>query len=218
MRFFSGKTMRSLALAAAALTLAATSAKANNIPGVNNTGANSQTCGASDSSWSVLGGSAFVLSPSCANWFGSFAADTSTSAWIGASTTNPTPATPYSFTETFSMAGLNTSTAVISGLWYIDDTGTLSINGTVIDTQTRTWNGVAFTIPDSDLNAGTNTISVTMTSDDGIDDGARVVFTTATASPVGTSAAPEPSSLLLLGSGIFGLGSLLRRKFASSIG
>lgn len=190
---------------------------ANPIPGANNTGANSQTCGASDSSWSVstTSGPATVLNSTCTNWFGSWAADSTTSAWIGAGTTNPTPATPYTFTETFSLAGLNPSTANISGTWFIDDTGTLSINGIVIGSGSDTFvSGLPFTIPDADLNAGTNTISMTITSDNLADDGARLSFTSATASPSSVSTVPEPGTMTLLGLGGAALAALRRKRGA----
>lgn len=190
--------------------------RADAVPGANNTGANSQTCGASDSSWSVstTDGPALVLSSSCANFFPSWAPDTSTSAWIGATTTNPTPATPYTFTETFSLAGLNPSTANISGTWFIDDDGTLNINGTQIGSGVDTFvSGLPFTIPDSDLNAGMNTISMTITSDNLNDDGVRLIFTNAIASPT-TTTVSEPSSLALLGLGGLALAALLRKRSA----
>jgi hypothetical protein len=85
--------------------------------------------------------------------------------------------------------------------WYIDDDGTLSANGHLVDTEDDTFSGAAFTIPTTDLVSGTNTITVTMTSDDQVDDGMRVQFTNPT-----TSATPLPAALPLFAGGLGALG------------
>lgn len=103
-------------------------------------------------------------------------------------------------------------TANITGTWFIDDTGYISINGTQIASGSSVYpNGLAFTVPDADLLAGTNTLSVTTSSDDTSDDGVRVIITTATASPSPTGA-PEPASLVLVAAAA---GALAWRRLAA---
>lgn len=191
----------------AAVAFIATSANAANIA-LYSSGNGDMTCGNPDAHWNVStnNGPALILSPACQNWYGGWAANTAQSSWIGATTTNPTPPAPYTFSETFSMSGYILNTAVITGTWYVDDTGTLSINGIPIDTETRTFNGVSFTVPDADLVAGINTLSVTMTANDQTDDGIRVEISQATADT------PEPGTLVMLGSGVLAGIGVFRRK------
>ena len=175
--------------------------------------------GSTDLNWVLSGasGSTVVLSLSATSNFGSgWHVDDTVglpgSSWIGATATNPTPPTPYTFTETFSLTGLNPATATISGVWAISDTGTLSINGHVIDTESNTFfGGTTFTLPDADLLSGSNTIAMTMTSDDGSDDGVRLLFRTATATQL-TGAVPEPSTWAMLILGFVGIGFMAYRR------
>ncbi len=202
------RTLRTVATVVAVVVFIATCANAANIA-LFSTGNGDTTCGHSDAHWNVStnNGPAFILDSTCQNWFSGWAPNTSKSSWIGATTTNPTPPPPYTFSETFSMSGYILNTAVITGIWSIDDTGTLFINGIPIDTETRTFAGVSFTVPDADLIDGINTLSVAMTADDGMDDGARVEITQATADT------PEPCTLVMFGGGVLAAFNGFRRKF-----
>ena len=188
--------------------LAARAASASSVPV--STGNGDTTCGHLDANWTVQGPNinggasekATILSPSCGNWYGSWAADNSSSSWIDDTSTNPTGSTPYTFTMAFNLSTVTS----ISGTWYIDDNGTLNANGHLIQTESDTFSGVNFTIPTSDLNVGTNTITVVMTSDDDVDDGVRVQF-----NPMAPTV-PEASSVVLLCTGLLGSLGLLGRK------
>ncbi len=116
--------------------------------------------GSSDPHW--LHG--VVLSPS--SMASVWAADTSTSAWIGL-TDSPHPgAAPYTFSETFTLAASDLSSAVLSGTWFIDDVGTLNLNGHLVANGNHTFSGAPFTVSGTSgfFASGTNTLSITMTS------------------------------------------------------
>ncbi len=113
---------------------------------------------------------------------------------ISAATSNNGPA-PYSFTTTFNLTGLNPTTVTTSGLkWSVDDGGILFLNGkqiaainpVTIDTNTAHWTTPgSFTLPLAYLNAGVNTITMTITNADQTTDGARLEGTI-TAGPAST--------------------------------
>jgi hypothetical protein len=164
--------------------------------------------GNADPHWASSVGTNYVLSPSLGNYYSAWTPNGTTgspgSAWIDPTTTNPTPTPPYTFTLTFSESG---TISAITGTWYIDDDGTLSANGHLVDTEDDTFSGAAFTIPTTDLVTGTNTITVTMLSDDQVDDGMRVQFTNPT-----TSATPLPAALPLFAGGLGVVGVLAKRR------
>jgi hypothetical protein len=103
------------------------------------------------------------------------------------------------------MAGLQVSTAVISGQWGIDDYGQLFINGIAISPY-ETGGGspywgypMSFSVPDADLLPGLNTITAVMQGSDQNYDGVRVEFDTATADTiVGVPGVPDATSAALL--------------------
>jgi hypothetical protein len=216
------KFVSGFAIALASALFLPSAARANAIT-VYNTGVNPSgnvlAGGSTDPNWVLSGasGSTVVLAPPAtpnfgSSWFPDGTVGFPGSSWIGATATNPTPSTPYTFTETFSLTGLNPATATISGVWGISDTGTLSINGQVIDTQSNTvLGGVIFTVPDADLLSGSNTIAITMTSDDGSDDGVRLLFNSATAAQL-AGAVPEPSTWTMLILGFAGIGFMAYRR------
>lgn len=109
---------------------------------------------------------------------------------------------PYTFSQSFNVT--NTALAVLSGTWWIDDAGTLSVNGNLVDTESDDYTGVVFSVPNADFVAGLNTITMTMTLGDGLWDGARIAFSDVEGI---TSATPLPAALLLFagGLGAFGL-------------
>jgi hypothetical protein len=103
-----------------------------------------------------------------------YSADTGNSRWIsidstgGNSTTSSS--TTYIFTTTFNLTGYNASTALITGLWGIDNFGSIWLNG--YDTGNTLSFGYPafrnmheFTITDSDFFIeGINTLTVQLTN------------------------------------------------------
>ncbi|MGH9394183.1 MAG: Ig-like domain-containing protein, partial [Terriglobales bacterium] len=136
--------------------------------------------GASDAQWTVSGpsvasGPALVLSPASRypNWF----ADDSNSQWIGVHDSVSQPSAQYTFTATFTLT--NPASAVLNVNWSIDDAGTLLLNGVPIASGASYGSFQNVTLSGSSglLVAGTNTLSITMTSSDGSYDGVRLLGT-----------------------------------------
>jgi hypothetical protein len=150
-----------------------------------------------------------------------------TSSWIGPSGNAIDVAGNYTYSTTFSLAGLEASTAQISGLWAGDNAGvSLFLNGssTGITANTGSVNLGSFTpftiASSAGFVAGTNTLSFTINNIDGpgvTPTGLRVEFTSATADAIPpippSTAVPEPSDLV---GTAFAFGSvvLLKRKLS----
>lgn len=194
------------------------------------------TPGQQDSNWTVTGVpgfssySAYVLgsysSPGYfTNWGGgawwNSGGSVVNAKWIGASNYSAggvPPAgysgpilpkdTPYTFTTTFNLSGLNLSTVTVSGYWAIDDSGTLSVNGHQIASQSYGFYGspTTFTIPTADLLGGVNTLTINMGSDDDALNDGTILYATVTGSSV-----PAPAALLLFGPGFAAL-VLVRKR------
>jgi hypothetical protein len=104
--------------------------------------------------------------------------------------------------RTFDLTGFDPATASISGLWTLDDVGTLSLNGHVIDTQTGTpWFSLhAFSVPAGSpfFLPGLNTLEISITGSDNFIEGVRLEGTLI-ATPV-----PEPTSVALFSLALVG--------------
>lgn len=212
----------SMALALSATTVAAAPVLFNT--GVDSSG-NVLAGSSTDNNWALGGGASgqpVVLSGNGGAFFVWTANDPTGgpgSAWIGltnntAQMTPPGGVTPstadigsYTFSQSFNVADPNL--AVLSGTWFIDDAGTLSVNGHLVDTETADYNGVAFSVPNADFVTGLNTITMTMTTGDGLWDGVRIAFNDVEGI---TSATPLPAALPLFAGGLSALGLFGWRK------
>ena len=174
--------------------------------------------GVNDAHWTVpsqanVVGPAQTVYPNNADWYGGWLANGPGSAWIArdANVSNNGVA-PYTFSTSFNLTGYDLSTAALSGSWAIDDTGTLDLNGHTIATLgSGAWGGLtAFSVPtgSSFFNQGTNTLSITITSDDQFLEAVRLQGNV-TARALTT---PEPGTYAMLGSFCLVGGAFLRRR------
>jgi len=186
------------------------STDAGNLPG-----------GTPDPYWSVTGANfgpqpALVISGS--NLYPSWTPDSAASGWIGVLDSVGEPPSPYTFSETFSLAGYQVSTAQISGNWYADDYLQLFINGVPLSPPldggpSPYWGyPIPFSVPDADLNAGLNTITAVMQQSDQLWDGVRVEFDTATADALGVPDATSTALLLGMASATLAAGRRMFRR------
>lgn len=168
---------------------------------------------------------------------GTWVADSSTSDWVSPRTnetgdSDPDSATtPYVYTETFTIpATINPATVVITGLWWVDNYGSILVNGNAVTTGTdgAIGSGVTgafggagtdFTLDGSgtgsenapSLHVGSNTLTFDVfNNSSGQPDvtGLNVEITSAT----GQAATPEPATLGLIGVGLVALG-FARKKW-----
>jgi hypothetical protein len=149
-----------------------------------------------DGNWTVqeangTTAAAQTVFPNNADFYGGWPANGPHSDWIARdANTSRQGAAPYTFTRTFDLTGYNLSTVFLSGDWNVDDTGTLALNGHAIDSATNPWanNGLfrPFSVSGSSglFNQGLNTLTITITFADNIEEAVRVDATLAPASPV----------------------------------
>ncbi len=134
------------------------------------------TNGTADNNWTVdepAGGTgaAEAVTAAGADWYGGWVADGPNSDWIArnANVSNNGPA-PYTFYRTFDLTGYNLADVSIAGAWTVDDGGTLYLNGHAIASlNSGSWGSLNdFAIPAGSpfLNAGLNTLSITITQSD----------------------------------------------------
>jgi hypothetical protein len=142
-------------------------------------------------------------------WLG----NTTDSAWVVDNiSSNASGGDPLTFQTTFSMAGLDPNSAVITLVWGIDDGGDLYFNGTLISSlpgQNAThWQGPLTSVTiNSGFLAGNNTIQAVLTDNDNAFDGFRLEVQRSSA----VATTPEPGSLLLAFAGLGMLAPLARR-------
>ena len=111
-----------------------------------------------------------VVTPSDADWYGGWVANSSSSSWVAYDPTNCCDNGLGDYTTTFTLDASDIGTANISGAWTLDDAGVLLLNGNTIATLGGgNWGSLfSFSIPagSADFQLGTNTLEVDITSTD----------------------------------------------------
>lgn len=169
--------------------------------------------GTTDTHYSILSGPTGASTPFVGtNIPGQWVANMGSSQWIGVSTNLSTtqPAGAYDFRTTFSLAGLNYTTASLAGSVAADNNVTILLNG--VAASSANFGGSAslspFTLSSGFIN-GVNTIDFVVTNSPGggfNPSGLQVAIT-------GSAAVPEPASIVMVGLGAVGvMGFGLRRR------
>lgn len=200
--------MKCLLVIAAAILVMATTALAD---GVNlSTGIATYTVVEQNSYNMGATGTASIVTPSDADWFGGWTPNSSSSSWIAFNPTNCCDNGLGVYSTTFALTSANLSSAALSGSWTVDDSGELLLNGHVIATLgDGSWGSLhTFTVPNSDFVAGTNTLTIEITDTDNFLEGVNLAGTLTT----GPSTVPEPATVTLLGPALVCL-SVWRRRW-----
>ena len=201
-------TMRTLLAAA---TLSAVVAGSSSAQTIHNTGQGAQ--GTTDPFWSLVGGSATIISD--ANLPGSAWVSSSTSRWISIQDSPYQPTGVFTYFTTFDLTGFDPLSAMLSGRWTADDDATLFLNGNSLGSLAGTWGyftsfavngGSGYFLP------GVNTLSVAQHNSDGFYDAFNVDQLSVQANAV--TATPEPASLALMATGLLGMAGVIRRRRA----
>ncbi len=133
------------------------------------------------------------------------------SAWVWSGNSRDVDAATYTFS--FDLTGYDLSTAALSGLWGVDNTGTISLNGNliaslgaVITANFNNLNSYGTTTP-SFFTAGLNTLRFDLR-----DAGGQAAFRATGLVTADLSPVPLPASALLLLGGLGGIAAFKRRK------
>lgn len=185
------------------------------IPGLFSTGVDNFAAvlpgGTPDAHYTVAGGtlgsSTFVVvNPVGLGWL----ANTATSAWISPDPGGFASPDTYTYTITFNLAGLDASSAVITGQWSAADEGTMFLNGNEVSSSPSSGSGAftGFSI-NSGFAPGVNALTFAVPNTTGFS-GLHVQIISSNVEQV--SAAPEPASVVLLGLGMLLATTHRRRK------
>lgn len=181
------------------------------------TGGTALTVGQTDLHYSLISAPATVPLTAIATFpNAAWVSNTSSADWIspGSSGNTSWPVGSYDYQTTFSLTGLNPSTAQLSGEWTSDNNAYIELNGvsTGITTGSSAYGSLnAFTITNG-FKSGVNTLDFIVDNGGGPTGVFAEVSGTATRSVV-----PEPSSVSLVGVAFLGLCGLFRRKLFGSL-
>jgi hypothetical protein len=124
---------------------------------------------------------------------GGWIGDASTANWISVeSDANGINNGVYTYTTTFTLSGVDPSTATLSGTWACDDSCTLYLNAVQVASYAAPgWEALAnFTVPSGSFKTGTNTLAFVTVNSGGGATGLQVATLTGSASCTSDAACP----------------------------
>lgn len=147
-------------------------------------------------------GTAQIVTPSDADWYGGWIANSTSSYWIAYDPNSAYDNGLGTYSTTFSLDAGDISTAAISGSWTLDDSGSLYLNGNLLGSLgDGNWGSLtAFSVGagSSDFVLGTNTLSIEITDTDQYLEGVNLQGSLTGV----TTATPEPSMFIPLAAGL----------------
>ena len=168
------------------LPIAGTGTPINLATGLGSTGTLIAANGSADGNWTVDqpgGGTApaQVVTATGADWYSGWSADGPNSDFIAVNASSSSqPAAPYTFYRTFDLTGYNLYSVVLSVKWAIDDSGSLYLNGHLLDSESGNFSGanwganITVAGTSGDFNPGLNTLTIKMTNSDKVLDAVRL--------------------------------------------
>ena len=142
-------------------------------------------------------GTAQVVTPSDADYFSGWVPNDANSSWVAYDPNNCCDSGYGTYSTTFDLTGYDLSTVSLNGSWTVDDAGSIFLNGNLLGTlDDGYWTALypIGSIPTSDFNQGSNTLTIQITDSDNILEGVRMEGSVSG----DMSTVPEPSSFLLL--------------------
>lgn len=174
--------------------------------------------GSDDPHWSIIAGPGITNPVPAVVLTSQFYVQSPDSVWVWRNASGQAGLDPFTFRLTFDLTGFDPTTAVITGSWGVDNTGEILLNGqsgASIGTGELSLPDVTgnnfYYFHDFTLNSGF--VAGINTLDFVVDDAGSVggLSVTNLVGAAASTAAPEPTSLVMLGVGAIGLMGYIRR-------
>jgi hypothetical protein len=121
----------------------------------------------------------------------------------------------YIYDTTFNIsASENPATAILNIAFAVDDSGTVWLNGAEVYSGSDSYSYLTSITLSSGFHTGSNTLEFQVDNTGGAPTG-LYADVSGTVDPLAVGAVPEPSSMALLGTGIFSIAAFVRRRFKS---
>ena len=144
-----------------------------------------------------------------------YAANDANSRWISLSSSGSPGSNITTYRTTFDLSGLDPLTAMITGRWGTDNSGSILLNGANTGIPTNSFGVLSNFSLSSGFVTGVNTLDFVVT-DSGAPTALRVDDLAGTATAVSAVPEPETYALLLAGLGVLGFAARRRKQKAAA--